>query len=202
MTFKRFVLWDRFHGLSTALMESLDRWQTGFAELARIDVNPIFPDLAAFCSGIDARFDQIRRALGGNPSGHGARAGSLSVDTGALHRLPHFDRAALAVAGKELENLDALTVSLLECARDLAGEPAGDRTSDPIPPHEGRVRVFHPAGARPGLPAAGGLCRNNGGRRISRLDLRQPAGPRRLVLAFLLIGHGRRRHAAGEGDTC
>lgn len=117
-------VWECFHGLSTGLMETLERWQTGLAELARIDVNAVLPDLQAFCAEIDSRFDEIQRLLGGKAVGQEPRAVTLTIDPAALRGLSFFDRAALTVAKKELENLEALTAAMLECARDLEGHAA------------------------------------------------------------------------------
>ncbi len=126
-------LWERFHSLSTAVMEAIDRWQTGFGELARIDVNAALPDLQSFFDELDGRFEEIQRVLGASPSGHAPSEVSLNVDNTALRGLSHLDRAALSVTRKELEDLEALTTAMLQCARDLAGEPADTRTPEPIP---------------------------------------------------------------------
>jgi uncharacterized membrane protein YccC len=131
-------LWERLYGLSTAVMESLDRWQTGFSELARIDVNAALPDLQSFFDEIEERFAQTQRLLAGSPRGHEQRVMSLdiSLDIGdtALHGLAHLDRAALAVAKNELEKLAALTAEMIACARGLAGEPVDTRVPELIPP--------------------------------------------------------------------
>jgi uncharacterized membrane protein YccC len=127
-------LWERLFGLSTAFLETFDRLQTGIAELARIDVNAALPDLQSFFDELDERFEAIQRTLGGSPAGHEPRELSLNMDDTALHGLAHIDRAALSVTKNELEKLDGLTASMLQCARDLAGEPAAARTPEPISP--------------------------------------------------------------------
>jgi uncharacterized membrane protein YccC len=127
-------LWERFHGLSKELLGTLDRWQTGFAELANIDVNAVLPDLKTFCAGLEERFEEIQRVLGGGPRGHTPNEVSLKIDNTALHGLSYLDRAALAVTRKELEKLEALTVAMLQCAGDLAGESADTESSEPISP--------------------------------------------------------------------
>jgi hypothetical protein len=127
-------LWERFHGLSTAVMESLDRWQAGLAELARIDVNVALPDLHSFFDELGKRFEEIQKLLGGSPAGHEARAISLNVDSTALRGFTHLDRAALAVTKNELENLGTLTAAMIRSARGLAGQPVDTPTPEPIPP--------------------------------------------------------------------
>jgi uncharacterized membrane protein YccC len=133
-------LWERLHGLSTTVMETLDRWQAGFAELARIDVNAALPDLQSLFDELDERFEKIQRVLDGSPRGHERREVSLGMDDTALRGLSHLDRAALSVTKGELENLEALTAAMLQCARDLAGEPANTRTPESIPPAGARSR--------------------------------------------------------------
>ncbi len=127
-------LWEGLHGLSAALMESLDRWQAGLGDLARIDAKAALPDLPAFFGELDARFEEIQRLLGGSPPAREAHAVALTVDGTGLHGLSHLDRAALAVTRKELESLETLTRSMLDCARGLAGEFAETRSSEPISP--------------------------------------------------------------------
>jgi uncharacterized membrane protein YccC len=115
-------------------METLDRWQSGFPELARIDVNAALPDLQSFFDGLEARFEEIQRTLAGSPRGRESRPVSLKLEETALDGLPHLDRAALSLTRKELENLEALTGEMLQCARDLTGEPADSGAPSPIPP--------------------------------------------------------------------
>jgi hypothetical protein len=169
-------LWDRFYGLSMALMKNLDRWQTGLGDFERSDVKAIFPDAVAFFGRIDARFEQIRRALNGSSSGNSPHPAYLTVAPDAFRGLPHFDRAAVAVARKELENLEALTASMLECARDLAG---GEVPADHIPEHNtSRINEAR---------------RGGGGARPRRLCIRHAAAvdlPRtRVADLFLHVHH-------------
>jgi uncharacterized membrane protein YccC len=126
-------LWRRLDGLSMALMETLDRWQRGFAELVTIDVNAVLPDLKAFCAELDGRFEEIQRVLGGSPPKRQPGEVSLAVDRTAAGRLSVVDRAALAVMKKELDNLEVLTAAMLDCARDLAGEPKRTKATEPRP---------------------------------------------------------------------
>lgn len=121
-------LWERFQRLSTDLLETGARWQSGLAELERIDVAAVLPDLPAFFSEIDSRFAMLPEVLAARSPGDLPRTARLEVDPAALQRLAGFDRAAVEVARKEIENLEALTAALLECARELQGRAA--RTSE------------------------------------------------------------------------
>jgi hypothetical protein len=56
----------------------------------------------------------------------------LKFDSLALGRLSGFERAAVEVTRKELEELEALTAALLECARQLAGQPATASQPKPL----------------------------------------------------------------------
>jgi len=125
-------LWERFHGLSTALLEAAGRWQSGFAELDRIDVRAVFPDLPAFLAELDARFAALPERLAGRSPAHLSRPVRLEVDHAALERLTPFDRAAVEVARKEMERLEALTAMLLECAFELQGHAAIDGEAKPV----------------------------------------------------------------------
>ena len=125
-------LWDRFHGLSTALMESLDRWHGSMAELARIDVNTMLPAVPAFFDELDCRFEEMQRLLEGRQARHKPGPVKLSVNQTAARGLSHFEQAALAVTRTELEAMETLTAALLDCALDLAGQATEGSTPQPL----------------------------------------------------------------------
>ena len=117
-------LWERFHALSTDWLETAGRWQSGFAELARIDVHAVFPELPAFFAAQDAHFAALPELLAGRSTDAPVPSATLEVDGAALSRLSAFDRAAVEVARKEMERLGELTAALVACARELAGGAA------------------------------------------------------------------------------
>ena len=115
-------LWARFQALSTDWLETAGRWQSGFAELARIDVRAVFPGLPEFFAALDAGFAALPELLaGGSADAPGAHPARLEADQAALQRLSAFDRAAVEVARQEMERLGDLTGALVDCARELAG---------------------------------------------------------------------------------
>jgi len=121
-------LWERFHGLATALLETAGRWHSGFAELIRVDVQAVFPNLPAYFAGLDANFAAVSQVLAGRLPEDLPRPVSLANDPVALERLTPFDRAAVEVARQEMSRLALLTAELLECALELEGrvETAGE----------------------------------------------------------------------------
>jgi uncharacterized membrane protein YccC len=126
-------LWNSFLDLSTAAMETLNCWQTGFAELVKIDMHSALPDLATFYAELDLRFKAIQTALGGSPPAHDTRAVSLTIDKAALRGLSPLDRASLAVAKKQLESMESLTATMLRRAQDLADLSPGATKLEPMP---------------------------------------------------------------------
>jgi hypothetical protein len=123
-------LWEGFHALSTDWLETAGRWQSGFAELARIDVRAVFPGLADFFAALDAHFAALPGLRAGRATDTPARAARLEVDPTALKQLSAFDRAAVEVARKEMERVAELTAALVGCARELAGGAvSGDAAS-------------------------------------------------------------------------
>jgi len=115
-------LWERFHGLSTVLLETTGRWQSGLAEIVRIDVQAVFPELQIFFSELDSRFSALSDVLANRSPDHLTRSIGMEVDRAAVERLDSFDRAAVKIARKEMLRMEALTADLLECARELAGQ--------------------------------------------------------------------------------
>ncbi len=129
-------LWERFQGLSTELLETAGRWESGFAELGRIDLRSLFPEMPTFFAELDARFAMLPQVLSGDSRGDPPRRVRLEADPDALLRLDTFDRAAFEVARREMELLEAQTAALLDCARELAGysADAGETGSVPASP--------------------------------------------------------------------
>jgi uncharacterized membrane protein YccC len=134
-------LLEQLHGLSTGVMETVDRLQSGIGKLATIDMDALQPGLQAYFAELDQRFQEIRGLLDGSPADHEPAAVPLDVDADAVRRLSQLDRAALAVTRSELEKLDSLTASMLRCVRGLAGEPSGSGAAAPVPSDEGSARA-------------------------------------------------------------
>ena len=120
-------LWERFHGLSNAILETVGRWHSSFAELKRIDVQAVFPEWTAFFAQLDARFAAVSQALAGRSPDEPTGTVSLAIDPAALQHLSSFDRASVEVARKEMERLQSLSAALVECALELGGHAVSAR---------------------------------------------------------------------------
>ena len=128
-------LWERFHRLSTALLETTGRWQSGLAEIVRIDVQAVFPELQIFFSELDSRFSALSDILANRSSSHLTHRLGLESDRTTVERLSAFDRAAVEIARKEMIRIEELTAGLLECARELAGQVvSGGKTKPSLTP--------------------------------------------------------------------
>ena len=119
-------VWERFHRLSAALLETAGRWQSGFAELDRIDVRPVFPELPVFFAELDDRCAALPELLAGRALDYRPGKIHLEADPVALQLLASFDRATVEVTRQEMLRLEAQTAALLECARELQGHAASD----------------------------------------------------------------------------
>ena len=117
-------LWERFQSLGSAFSQTVARWQSGLAELEHIELRAVLPELPAFLAELDARLSELAPVLAGQPSGHQPCTVRLEFDSLALGRLSGFERAAVEVARKELEELETLTAALLECTLQLTGRSA------------------------------------------------------------------------------
>ncbi|MFT5730485.1 MAG: hypothetical protein ACI8PB_004669 [Desulforhopalus sp.] len=119
-------LWERFQGLSLALLENMGKWQSGFAELSRIDLYLALPDLQSFFTELDSRFAALPRLLTGEAPPYISTSVRLEVDHATSKRLASFDRGAVEVLRNEMEQLEALTAALLDCAEELRGNNITD----------------------------------------------------------------------------
>jgi len=137
-------LWERFYGLSQELLESMGRWQSGFAELSRIDLQLVLPELQSCFAELDSRFAALPDVFTGKAATHLAQPIRLDVDSATAQGLASFDRAALEVLRKEMVQLESLTAALLECAGKLQGNTTTSRNAKPkaIPSLWTRVMWF------------------------------------------------------------
>ena len=119
--------------MSTDWLETTGRFQSGFAELGRIEVRAVFPEMPAFFAALDAQFAALPELLAGRSTDARPPSAALEVDGAALSRLSAFDRAAVAVARKEMERVAELTAALVACARELAGDAVGDEAARVVP---------------------------------------------------------------------
>ena len=90
----------------------------GRNERARFEIAPV-REVAG--EELDRRFAGIKRMLAGQAPEHQPAAMDLVLNKNALHTLPHFHKAALAVSRQRLQHLDALTRSLFDSVSELKG---------------------------------------------------------------------------------
>ena len=113
--------WRRYQGQVVEFGETLERWHDSFAGLQALDVQRLLPNLAAFGGELDLRLGQIERMLANQRPAQHPTATELALDEEALHALPHFNKAALAIGRKQLQRLEILTRSLFNSVSDLKG---------------------------------------------------------------------------------
>ncbi|MGD8372534.1 MAG: FUSC family protein [Syntrophobacterales bacterium] len=113
--------WHRFFGQSKALMEVLERWRQSFAEIQRLNLTKLMPNLESVGSEIDLRFQQIERMLAGEKSDRMPQVVTLKVEKTEILSLNHFQKAAVTVTKTHLDRLEALSRSLFDCVWDIKG---------------------------------------------------------------------------------
>jgi uncharacterized membrane protein YccC len=131
-------LWERMQELSQAILETAGRWQSGFGELAHIDLRAVLPELQSFFTELDDRFAVLPDVLTGRSPAHPSHPVRLAVDPAVVQGLAAFDRAAMEVARQEMLRLESLTAALLECADELQGNAVGSGQPKQVPIFGGR----------------------------------------------------------------
>ena len=124
-------LWERFHGLSLELLETMGRWQSEFVELNRIDLRRVLPELQSCFAELDSRFAALETIFAAEAQEYIPLSIGLEVAPGAAQGLSSFDRGAIEVLRKELLHLDRLTAELLECAGELKGNNTRSVNANP-----------------------------------------------------------------------
>lgn len=124
-------VWDQFHHLSGSLMEAIDRWGVGLADVSKIDVNAVFPALPLLFNELDSRFETIKASLGGHATTCQAGRVKLEPDSGITQGLSPENLAAIAVFKHELESIEQLTGSIVDCVQELADDSSKQKESAP-----------------------------------------------------------------------
>ena len=124
--------WRRFHRLSTDLMEVLEQWRESFSEIQPLDLTKIFTNIESVLLELDDRFTEIERMLTDEAQTRTPKPISLMVNHKGTIALTHFQKAAVAVTKNQLDRLEALSRTLLDCLGDIRGD--GRQSSSPISP--------------------------------------------------------------------
>jgi uncharacterized membrane protein YccC len=113
--------WRRFFMHSSELMECLEHWRESFPELRSLNVDEFLPNLPAFEDELESRFAQIEAMLRGEAPTEKPTPITIVVNRTALSALTHFQRAALAVTKSQLDRLEIISRSLIDCAAEIQG---------------------------------------------------------------------------------
>jgi len=113
--------WRQAQRLREQLMEALERWREGFAEVRHLDLEALMPGVHALGEEVDGRFEQILRMHDEKPPERAPRPMDLVLNKDALRDLSHFEKAALALTRTQMQAIEVLTRSLFETIADIKG---------------------------------------------------------------------------------
>jgi uncharacterized membrane protein YccC len=113
--------WKRLHAANLSFMQRSSQLQSGVSDLRQLDIEAVLPGLTDLFSELDARLGEARRLLDGKRPARSSKQIPLDVDEHAVEALDHFERAAIAVAKSEIETLETLTRTMIECLGDISG---------------------------------------------------------------------------------
>jgi uncharacterized membrane protein YccC len=125
-----FVVWEsrhqwwRFKALSEDLGEALERWRATFDEVIEFDLRSLCPNLESTLSGLSNRIEEVGTALEGDVSHHRPGHQGLEIDRSAVTELSHLQRSALAITKAQIDRIDALIGTLLDCVTGIRGQRA------------------------------------------------------------------------------
>jgi uncharacterized membrane protein YccC len=113
--------WQRFRQLSSELGEALDSWRTTLGDVRQLNLPGLLPNLEAVCSELGTRFEHIEQVLIGDASEHTPRPITVEIDRAKIHKLNHFQEAALVTTKAQLERVEFLSQALLDCVATIRG---------------------------------------------------------------------------------
>ncbi|NOR79247.1 MAG: hypothetical protein GQ529_00200, partial [Methyloprofundus sp.] len=125
-------LWERLHGVSLAMMESMDRLQAGYTDLQAIDVERVLPELHPLFSEFKSRFEQAQSTLDRQTPLYVCNTVPFSINDTDYQQLDQFQRASIQLARNELDKLDKLSREMLACVREIAGYEGAESNLSPL----------------------------------------------------------------------
>src|SRR5215472_10645954 len=109
---------DLIHRLSQ-LTGTLERWRQSSATVRELDRQRLMPELPEFAAELDLRFEEIERMLEGHAPERGPTFVRLNLEDRTISSLSSFQRAALLLYHRHLQEIDKLTHGLFETAADI-----------------------------------------------------------------------------------
>ncbi|MHC4373625.1 MAG: FUSC family protein [Planctomycetota bacterium] len=125
--------WRQYQVLTGQLAETMECWRESFAEAQKLDLSRLLPDLKGFTDELDQRLTQVGTMLAGQAPQQAPTAVEWVLDETEVRKLPHFQKAALAVMQSHFQKLEQLTRSLFETVSQIKGggqEKAAIQASD------------------------------------------------------------------------
>lgn len=111
--------WQRFLHLSESLKDAREMWRQNFSGTQSLDVAGLIPNLEPFLSRLDLQFKEIGHLLDDKAPNRLPSSFNLIIDKDKIQNLTPFQHATIILAKTELERLQTLNQSLLECAMEL-----------------------------------------------------------------------------------
>ena len=134
--------WQRLHAASRSLLQLSSRMQSETSDFKEVRLGQVLPGLPEFFAEMDARLAEARSLLGGKAPTRACEDISLEINAEMAGDLSHFERAAAAVAHAELEALDRLTRTIVDCAREIRENERAAATTSDDPTRAGASRPF------------------------------------------------------------
>ena len=106
--------WRRLVTQFQALMEAMEVWHESFPALHQINLEEMLPTLPAVNEALGLRFEHLSDIVDGTPSKQESTSVKLAVDNERLRTLSHFQRAAVLNTHAALEQIEAISRSMVE----------------------------------------------------------------------------------------
>lgn len=118
--------WQQYRHQAIELSNVLELWRESYVDIQDLDLPAILPGLTDFSDEIDQRFTRLDQLLTGKASSFKPKAVELIADKKSLAKLSSFHKAALVVIVSRLQQVERLSLSLIETMLDIRGiqEPA------------------------------------------------------------------------------
>ena len=126
--------WRRYQQATVEFAETLERWRENFSELRSLPLRQLLPGMDAFTLELERRLQAITGVMDGVAPPQGCADVDLTIDTNALRELSHFHRAAVLVAQRHMQRLEALSRTTFDSSsamyrfsdeRGIADTPTG-----------------------------------------------------------------------------
>jgi len=113
--------WRLYQTKTKELVDLIEHLRNSFTTIQELEISRLLPNINAYQAEIYERLNKIEKLFVEKEINYHLTDISLKLDHGEAHKLLNFQKAAIALAYSQIQNLDNLTRELFKIVKDIRG---------------------------------------------------------------------------------